>query len=105
MIIAQSDGQIRIYHEKTLVNILQTEPHPTGMLFGTYGREEGCLVLNHKSGCISAKILQRQAKLNVSVAKSGPPHEQEIPLKIPQKTNLFVDLTQRERAHCVEMHT
>jgi hypothetical protein len=65
------------------------------LLFGTFGRE----------GSLSAKILQRQAKLGVEALKFGPPPEQDIPLKIPQKTNLFVELTQRERDHCTEMHT
>lgn len=67
------------------------------MVFGTFGREEGCLVLNMKSGGLQAKILQRQAKLKSAAIKPGPPPEQEIPLKIPQKTTLFVELTERER--------
>jgi len=59
MIVALKNGQVRIYFEKTLINICQTDVGPTGMIFGTFGREEGCLVLNHHSGAVSAKILQR----------------------------------------------
>ena len=46
---------------------------------------------------MQAKILQRQANLTVSTVKAGAPPEQDIPLKVPQKTTLFVELTQRER--------
>lgn len=48
---------------------------------------------------MQAKILQRQANLNVSAVKAGAPPEQDVPLKVPQKTTLFVELTQREREH------
>ncbi len=34
----------------------------------------------------------------------GPPPEQDIPLNVPKKTKLFVELTQRERDQAVEMH-
>ena len=93
MIVALKNGQVRIYSDKALINIMQTDAGPTGMIFGTFGREEGCLVLNHRSGAICAKILQRQAKLAVQSSKNIAPPEQEIPLKIPQKTTLFVELT------------
>jgi len=105
VIVALKNGQVRLYCDKTLINILQTDENPTGLIFGTFGREEGSLIINHRQGSLSAKILQRQAKLGVQGIKQGPPPEQEIPLKVPQKTSVFVELTQRERDHCSEMHT
>jgi len=63
------------------------------MIYGVFGREEGCLILNYKSGGLSAKILQRQANLNTSSSKPGAPPEQDIPLNVPKKTKLFVELT------------
>lgn len=45
-------------------------------------------------------MLQRQANLEVSTHKPGPSVKQDVPLKI----KLFVELTQREREQCVEMH-
>ena len=70
------------------------------MTFGVFGREEGCMILNYEGGGLSAKILQRQANLNQSTMKPGPPPEQDIPLNIPKKTKLFVELTQREKEQC-----
>ena len=54
------------------------------------------MILNTKSGGIQAKILQRQANLQAT-HKPGPPPEQDIPLNIPKKTKLFIDLATRER--------
>jgi hypothetical protein len=48
-----------------------------------------------------AKIIQRKAKLAGITLKQGAPPEQDIPLKVPQKTTLFVELTQRERDQAV----
>jgi hypothetical protein len=35
--------------------------------------------------------------LTATTVHSGPPEEQSIPLKIPKKTKLYVEQTQRER--------
>ena len=69
------------------------------MIYGVFGREEGCLILNYKSGGLAAKILQRQANLTTPSQKPGAPPEQDIPLNVPKKTKLFVELTKREREH------
>ena len=61
------------------------------------------MIINSKNGGLQAKILQRQTNLNAS-HKPGPPAEQDIPLNIPKKTKLFVELTQRERENAVWMH-
>lgn len=82
-----------LFSLKILIRLEQV----TGMIYGVFGREEGCLILNYKSGGISAKILQRQANLTSSSSKPGAPPEQDIPLNIPKKTKLFVELSQRER--------
>ena len=72
---------------------MTTEDTLNGIIYGIFGREDGCLVINHQQGGMQAKILQRQAKLDVSAVKAGAPPEQDIPLKVPQKTTLFVELT------------
>jgi len=72
----------------------------SGMKYGTFGREEGSLILNTRSGGLHAKILQRQANLS-STHRPGPPPEQDIPLNVPKKTKLFVELTQRERDNAI----
>jgi len=77
------NGEIRMYHDKNLITTINNEDIVKGIVYGVFGREEGCLVTNHKSGCLQAKILQRQANLKVSSIKPGPPPEQDMPLKVP----------------------
>ena len=59
MIVALKNGQIKLYNEKNLINTLQTDDICNGVVFGIFGREEGCLVVNSANGGMQAKILQR----------------------------------------------
>ena len=93
VLVALKNGTIRLYNEKNLINEVTTEDTCNGLVYGIFGREDGCMVINHQSGGMQAKILQRQANLSVSTVKAGAPPEQDIPLKVPQKTTLFVELT------------
>jgi len=49
-LVALKNGEIRMYNDKHLICKITTDDLVTGMLFGVFGREEGCLVINHKSG-------------------------------------------------------
>jgi Bardet-Biedl syndrome 1 protein len=68
-------GEIRMFNGKNLIDKLQTDDVCNGICFGIFGREEGCLLINTKSGGFTAKILQRQARLTVSSIRPGPPPE------------------------------
>ena len=46
-----------MYNSKTLIDTLKTDDQCNGILFGVFGREEGCMVINTKSGAILAKII------------------------------------------------
>lgn len=104
VLVALSNGEVRIYNKRQLVNSLKTDAVVTGMHFGPYGREENALVIAFKSGGLVIKMLQRQANFDVSSVAPGPPPEQDIPLNVPKKTKLFVQQTQREVEQAVEMH-
>ncbi len=48
------------------------------------------MIMVYKSGALEVKILSRTStQLNALPAISGPPPEQEIPLKVPKKTKLY----------------
>jgi Bardet-Biedl syndrome 1 protein len=89
ILVALSNGEIRMYNDKFLISTIKTDDVILGMRFGIFGREEGSLVLNFKNGGISVKMLQRRANLETT---SQIP-EQKGFLKI----KLFAELTQRER--------
>jgi Bardet-Biedl syndrome 1 protein len=97
-------GEVRLYNGKHHVSTFKMPDIVTAMRFGPYGREEASLILCSKSGALTIKILQRQAKLDISSNPPGPPPEQDIPLNVPRKTKLYVEQTQRERDQSIDMH-
>ncbi|RHY38223.1 hypothetical protein DYB30_011476 [Aphanomyces astaci] len=76
ILIALRKGEILLYHEKIKVHSFNIESSLTAMLFGQFGREEASLVLVHKTGALTLKILQRNADLEASATAAGPPPEQ-----------------------------
>mmetsp|Transcript_17326 Transcript_17326/g.47071 ORF Transcript_17326/g.47071 Transcript_17326/m.47071 type:complete len:593 (-) Transcript_17326:94-1872(-) len=104
LVVALNNGEVRLYNGKHLICTTKTNDVVTGMKLGTFGREEGSMVLSFKSGALMVKILQRNANLDVSSSTPGPPPEQDIPLDVPKKTKLYVEQTSREREQAIDMH-
>merc|ERR1719160_122484 len=104
LVAALNNGEVRLYNGKHLICTTQTNDVVTGVKLGTFGREEGSMVLSFRSGALMVKILQRSANLDVSSATPGPPPEQDIPLDVPKKTKLYVEQTSREREQAIDMH-
>ena len=50
VLVAMKNGKIRLYNEKNLINEITTEDTCNGIIYGVFGREDGCLVINHQSG-------------------------------------------------------
>merc|ERR1719487_180760 len=104
LVVALSNGDVRLYNGKHLISTTKTEDIVAGVRLGTFGREEGSMILSFKSGALMVKILQRNANLDVSSSTPGPPPEQDIPLDVPKKTKLYVEQTSREREQAIDMH-
>ena len=107
LMVACTNGALHLYHRKTLLSTLQHADSIQALRFGQYGREDASLALISSTGALSIKILQRNAHFDVSdsgAVVAPPPPEQDIPLRVPKKTKLYVEQTQREREQCVEMH-
>ena len=82
------------------------------------GREDSALILLHRSGSLSIKILQRKADLSVcafhwpiysNVIQTTPisvrsPLQQDAQLSIPAVTHLLFDQMSLEKDGAVEMH-
>merc|ERR1712217_955751 len=104
LVVATNNGEVRLYNGKHLITLIKTNDVVTGLKLGTFGREEGSMVLSFKSGALMVKILQRNANLEVASSTPGPPPEQDIPLDVPKRTKLYVEQTSREREQAIDMH-
>ena len=63
LLVALKSGEIRMYSTKALIDKLQTEEVCNGIAFGTFGKQEGSLIVNFKSGGLTFKSLIKNAKL------------------------------------------
>ena len=104
ILVALKNGEIRLFNDKFHIDTIVIGETINAIRFGNFGREENCLVVNTGSGGLHAKVLNRQANLNGTSLRPGPPIEQDIPLNVPKKTKLFLELTQREKDQGVKMH-
>lgn len=104
VMVALSNGEVRIYKEKYLVNTIKMPDAVTAMKFGRFGREDSALILITKGGGLYVKILKRTATFEGKDLTPGPPPAQSIKLNVPKKTKLFVDQTLRERDSAGSMH-
>jgi len=106
-LVSLRNHEIRLYIGKSLMSTTQIGNQiVAAMQFGSFNREANSLVLLDTSGSLSIKMLRRKANLNPSIGvHAGPPPEQDVPINIPKKTKLYIDQTQRERDHAVEMHS
>ena len=105
IVVALANGELRVYAGKVLLNKTQIFDVVTGMRFGRYGREDATLALALKSGTVMLKMLPRTTTLDPSTGTAqGPPAEQDVPLRVPKRTNLYVEQTEREKQFCVSMH-
>ncbi len=102
LLVALDNGDIRLYNERQLVCTINSPDVVLGIRCGRYGREDVSLVIVHRSGALSLKIFRRAATIDV-VEGSTPP-EHDIPIKVPKKTQLFIENSKLEMEHGPEMH-
>ncbi|WAR19476.1 BBS1-like protein [Mya arenaria] len=103
VLVALASGEVHVFKEKYLVDIIKVDDVVTAMRFGRFGREDGALIMVTQSGGLMIKILKRTAVFEEKDLSGGPPAAQNIKLNVPKKTKLFVDQTLRERENAVPM--
>ncbi|XP_056657261.1 Bardet-Biedl syndrome 1 protein isoform X1 [Monodelphis domestica] len=99
-----ANGEMRIYRDKALLNIIHTPDAVTSLCFGRYGREDNTLIMTTQGGGLVIKILKRTAVFGEGAGEAGPPPAQALRLNVPRKTRLYVDQTLREREAGTAMH-
>lgn len=99
-------NEIRVYTGKTLINKMAVSHPVLGLKVGRYGTEDSCLCVSFKTGVVTVMMLPRTAKLDVKSGANltGPPKEQDRPLPIPKRTNVYVEQMQRERDNASDMY-
>ncbi|XP_069327897.1 BBSome complex member BBS1 [Eulemur rufifrons] len=99
-----ANGEVRIYRDKALLNVIRAPDAVTSLCFGRYGREENTLIMTTRGGGLIIKILKRTAVFVEGGGEVGPPPAQATKLNVPRKTRLYVDQTLREREAGTAMH-
>lgn len=108
IVVGLANNEVRVYTGKTLINRMPVPQPVLGLRVGRYGTEDNCLCISFKSGVVTVLMLPRTAKLDpksgAAVPSSSPPKEQDVPLQIPKRTNIYVENLQRERDGAVDMY-
>ncbi|XP_069924112.1 BBSome complex member BBS1 isoform X1 [Oryctolagus cuniculus] len=99
-----ANGEVRIYRDKALLNVIRAPDAVTSLCFGRYGREDNTLIMTTRGGGLMIKILKRTAVFVEGAGEAGPPPAQATKLSVPRKTRLYVDQTLREREAGTAMH-
>ncbi|XP_038621064.1 Bardet-Biedl syndrome 1 protein [Tachyglossus aculeatus] len=99
-----ANGEVRLYRDKILLDVIAAPDAVTSLCFGRYGREDNTLVMTTRGGGLLIKILKRTAVFEEAGGESGPPPAQALRLNVPRKTRLYVDQTLREREAGTAMH-
>ena len=105
LIVSLQNGEVRLYNGKELIHTLQMNDVITAMRWGQFGRERNSCIFVGRNGSMTLNIMTRQANLEKAGSDSGgPPTAQDVPLKVPKKTKLFVEQTAREKENATLMH-
>ncbi|XP_043188676.1 Bardet-Biedl syndrome 1 protein homolog [Amphibalanus amphitrite] len=104
LLVSLSNGEIRTYQDRQMVDSFQLEHAANALRFGRFGREENVLLIVDQAGGLQVKILRRRAKFEPMETASALTAGKELKLNIPKKTKLFVDQTMRERENSQSMH-
>ena len=58
-----ANGEIKLFKDKVLLSTMNIGDRIQGMCFGIFGQQDGCLVVNIKSGGIVIKSIDSRANL------------------------------------------
>ncbi|EGD72418.1 hypothetical protein PTSG_00438 [Salpingoeca rosetta] len=103
-LIGLENGEIRLYSDKEMLSTLKVDSGVAALRFGRLWRDSYVLVTVTQEGHYIVHRLKRATEFHQLKGVKGPPPEQHIRIKVPTKTKLYVDQTQREKDNAVSMH-
>lgn len=104
LLVGLANGDVKLFKDKVLLSTINVGESIQGLTFGSYGKDEGVLVVNLKSGGIVMKKIDKKTNFEGRSDFAGPPSEQEVPLNIPAKSKLYLEQVERERENVVQMY-
>eukprot|EP00039_Didymoeca_costata_P006192 m.88180 g.88180 ORF g.88180 m.88180 type:complete len:598 (-) comp13150_c0_seq1:62-1855(-) len=106
LIVALSNGQVRLYNDRILVNVIHFEESDpvVAVHFGNFNTYDGVFIAVTRAGELHFKMLRRTAEFTNKGINSGPPKEQTKKFPVPDKTQLYLDQAARERENAIPMH-
>eukprot|EP01017_Pseudomicrothorax_dubius_P033491 TRINITY_DN4491_c0_g1_i1.p1 TRINITY_DN4491_c0_g1~~TRINITY_DN4491_c0_g1_i1.p1 ORF type:complete len:126 (+),score=22.75 TRINITY_DN4491_c0_g1_i1:229-606(+) len=93
-----------MYREKQLLQVFLLVNAVTAIKFGTYGREEGSLLMVYKSKGLEVRMLSRS--FNPAEIRAAAEERTMIcmQISIPKKTKRFVEQAQRESENAQDIY-
>ncbi len=104
VIITLKNGEVRVYNEKNLLNIIKLNENIFGVKFGKFGKDEERLILITDSGSLIIKSLIQNINLDTISYNPQKKTGEELALNVPKKTKFYVDLIEREKESAVSMN-
>lgn len=89
--------EIRLYNEKLLIAKINLKENLMGLKFGRLGKEDDCLVISSEDGSVIVKKLSNGVNLDGISYKKADIVDKDLPLPVPKKTTLYLDLMEREK--------
>jgi Bardet-Biedl syndrome 1 protein len=104
VILTLKNGEIRLYNEKNLINILKLSENIFGVKFGKFCKDEERLVIITESGSLIIKSLSQNINLDTVSFNLPKKSGEDVNLIVPKKTKFYVDLIEREKESCIAMN-
>lgn len=86
LMVALATGEIRFFNGKSQVASLKLASAITAFRFGPYQRNDNTLACVFKDGALAIKMLRRQATLEATDERPGPPPEQGETRRVARET-------------------
>lgn len=106
IVVALRNYEVRIYNDKTLVNLFKMPDLIFGLKFGRFAGYANSLIMLTESGNLIIRSLLDNISLDVyflynklqSISYKIPQtKEEDIVLNVPKKTKLYLDFIEREK--------
>jgi hypothetical protein len=91
------ENEFRLYNEKEVIYTFLTEYKLYSVVWGSFAREDSCLILLYENAGFEVLILHRQFNPKEKYGTNKAPSIDYEPLPLPKKTNHFLTYWQDDQ--------